>query len=242
MSGIEMAPPSSRRESGPLLGDDTEDLEYKMAPEAELKGPGGRYLAGDVDDGLVVKKKKRRKPRVAKQKKVEITLEHIERRLAKSFVVKTEKKSCKDVRISIDPRDGFMRRWDVVMILCLMFTALVTPYEIAFLAEESEKSTYEPLKDWLFWVNRMVDFLFFVDMIINFFLGFFDEDEGQWVFENKRIVLRYVRYVVFRSIPARTRVTRAFIPLAEVGGLSIWCPSSRSSLSAVPCNRTRWPA
>lgn len=180
-----------RRESGPLL----EDMEYNTAPEAELKGPGGRYLAGDMDDGMVVKKKKkRRKPRVEAKQKVEITLDHIERRLAKSFVVKTEKKSCKDVRISIDPRSGFMKRWDLVMMLCLVFTALVTPYEIAFLADISEAAGYDALADPLFWLNRIVDFLFFVDMIINFFLGFFDEDEGQWVFENKRIVLRYMRY------------------------------------------------
>ena len=189
-------PASARRDSGArLLDDGPEDIEYNVAPDEEFKAPGGgQFLAGDEDDGLVIKKKKkRRKPRAKAKKKVEVTLEHIERRLAKSFVVKTEKKSCKDVRISIDPRFGFMKRWDVVMIVCLVFTALVTPYEIAFLSEATESPDYDMVSDPLWWVNNVVSFLFFVDMIINFFLGFFDDEEGQWVFENKRIVLRYCK-------------------------------------------------
>lgn len=33
----------------------------------------------------------------------------------------------------IDPRETFMKYWDVVMLLCLIFVALVTPFEISFL-------------------------------------------------------------------------------------------------------------
>lgn len=132
-----------------------------------------------------------------------VTLDDIERRLAKSFVVKTEKKSCKDVRIAIDPRGGFMRRWDVVMIMCLLFTATVTPFEIAFLSPDADGTLSDeekkalsktiPIEDPLYWINRVVDLLFMIDMGVNFFLAFFDEDEGQWVFVNKRIVLRYLK-------------------------------------------------
>ena len=33
----------------------------------------------------------------------------------------------------INPKHWYMSRWDVVMILALVFTALVTPFEVAFI-------------------------------------------------------------------------------------------------------------
>lgn len=114
-----------------------------------------------------------------------VSLEDIERRLAKSYVYKVDtKQDCEDMRLAIDPRSGFSRNWDNAMVLCLLFTAFVTPYEIAFLGTGTGVLLY---------VNRLVDFLFVCDMGINFFLAFMDDEEGQWIFENKRIALRYLK-------------------------------------------------
>ena len=52
----------------------------------------------------------------------------------------------------IDPSGTFMKRWDLLMLILLMFTATVTPFEVAFLKPN--------LGDGLFIINRMVDFGF----------------------------------------------------------------------------------
>jgi hypothetical protein len=74
--------------------------------------------------------------------------------------------------IVIDPNSLFMRRWDFFMVVLLGFTALVTPFEVAFL---------ESGVDALFFINRMVDLGFFFDMIIQCFVKYFDPNTGQWV-------------------------------------------------------------
>ena len=35
----------------------------------------------------------------------------------------------------------------------------------------------------MFFINRTVDLSFFVDMILNFYLGFFDDKHGKWVYD-----------------------------------------------------------
>ena len=73
----------------------------------------------------------------------------------------------------------------------LAFTALVTPFEIAFL---------QPPDDWrdgLFLVNRVVDLVFALDTIVNFLLCFERFDPGTqlsvWVVEPRAIVEHYLR-------------------------------------------------
>ena len=46
------------------------------------------------------------------------------------------------------PESRFVTRWDLFTGLALIFTALITPYELAFL---------EPELDALFYVNRLID-------------------------------------------------------------------------------------
>lgn len=62
-----------------------------------------------------------------------VSLEDIERRLESSYVHDMGGRGCKDVRLSIDPRGTFMKYWDVVMLVCLLFVAHVTPFEIAYI-------------------------------------------------------------------------------------------------------------
>ena len=53
--------------------------------------------------------------------------------------------------------------WDLVTSLALIFTAIFTPFEVGFL---KASASHEPL----FIVNRVVDVIFILDMIISFFL------------------------------------------------------------------------
>eukprot|EP00965_Chrysotila_dentata_P222733 6193142-Pleurochrysis_carterae.AAC.2 len=65
----------------------------------------------------------------------------------------------------IDPRSSSrIGYWDAITGMALVFTALVTPYEVAFLSAASS-----PL-DPLFIINRVVDLIFLADMVVQFLL------------------------------------------------------------------------
>ena len=77
----------------------------------------------------------------------------------------------------ISPRTWYMRRWDLVTLVLLMFTAVVTPVEVAFLETT--------LWSILFWINRSVDALFILDIFLNFFVAIVDPEDGQLVFHHR---------------------------------------------------------
>jgi len=63
----------------------------------------------------------------------------------------------------INPTSKFMETWDLTSMFALLFVAVVTPFEVAFLPDDFLLNT-------LFWVNRVIDLFFVADMIIQFFL------------------------------------------------------------------------
>ena len=63
----------------------------------------------------------------------------------------------------INPNGDFCKNWDLLMVALLIFTAIVTPFEVGFLT---------PKFDGLYVVNRFVDSGFVADMFVNFFLGY----------------------------------------------------------------------
>ena len=52
-----------------------------------------------------------------------------------------------------------MQRWSIIMILAVMFTAIVTPVEVAL---------FDTSVNAMFWINRVVDVIFLCDIVINF--------------------------------------------------------------------------
>lgn len=54
-----------------------------------------------------------------------------------------------------------MRRWDVLVVVLLTYTATITPFEVAFLETK--------LNGW-FVIARFVDICFVIDMVLQFFL------------------------------------------------------------------------
>ena len=67
--------------------------------------------------------------------------------------------------LQIDPRKSKrIGYWDGLTSAALIYTAFVTPAEVALL--ECATSLFEPL----FMINRIVDTIFFVDMLVQFFL------------------------------------------------------------------------
>ena len=85
----------------------------------------------------------------------------------------------------IDPRhSAAISRWDIVMTLLLLYTAVVTPFEVAFLSGGLNDLV-------LFVINRVVDVLFICDIGVNFSVGYFDEGTNKWIFARDKIVRRY---------------------------------------------------
>lgn len=55
----------------------------------------------------------------------------------------------------------WLRRWEYISFVALVYVCFVTPYEVAFL-----KLRYDPL----FYINRLWDAIFFVDLVLQFFI------------------------------------------------------------------------
>ena len=85
----------------------------------------------------------------------------------------------------ISPRTWYMRKWDLVTLVLLLFTAVVTPVEVAFL----ETSLWSIM----FWINRSVDALFIIDIFLNFFVAIIDPEDGQLIFHHPTIVKTYLK-------------------------------------------------
>ena len=60
--------------------------------------------------------------------------------------------------------DPYREKWDYVVMLCAVYNCIYLPYEIAF---KNQKDCYASV-EWIDYMNYCIDFLFFVDIILNF--------------------------------------------------------------------------
>ena len=86
----------------------------------------------------------------------------------------------------IPPNSTFYQVWDVLAFFFLVYTAIVTPFEIAFLPVS--------LSDPIFWFNRLCDLFFFLDTIFVFFTPYQDPNTNAYVVDHKIIAKRYLRF------------------------------------------------
>ena len=127
----------------------------------------------------------------------------------------------------IDPRrHNFVPFWDAVMMLALMFTAIITPVEVALIDEGACITVL-----WI--LNRVIDLLFMIDIIIIFNMAY--QEEGikvTWVYSRKRIAARYLRgyfWVDFLSI-LPFWITGFVLLDMPMGGY--WCSAASVPLSS----------
>jgi potassium voltage-gated channel Eag-related subfamily H protein 7 len=123
----------------------------------------GNPTPGDADEDLA----KRQKESAQYLEKVEAMLENIR----------------KQEQFLIMPETALMQKWDMVILSCLFFTATVTPYEVAFMDTEING---------MFFVNRLVDLCFLLDMFLNFILMYHNED-GRLIRSRRLITKRYLK-------------------------------------------------
>ena len=95
-------------------------------------------------------------------------------------------------KCTLDPHSKGMQRWDSMMALGLLYTAIVTPFEVCVLLPVS---LGEMLYDPLCWTNRVVDLFFVADVVIQCFLAYQEPPDkgGQWVHNNLKIFRRYAK-------------------------------------------------
>lgn len=93
----------------------------------------------------------------------------------------------------IDPRHSTrLGYWDLATSLALLWTAVVTPVEVAFLVTPGGDKRWS---DGLYLTNRLIDVVFLSDMVLQFFVGFADEKNGaglSWKFGPEAIAKNYV--------------------------------------------------
>mmetsp|Transcript_88637 Transcript_88637/g.247995 ORF Transcript_88637/g.247995 Transcript_88637/m.247995 type:complete len:688 (+) Transcript_88637:95-2158(+) len=65
--------------------------------------------------------------------------------------------------ILLNPHSEYIKYWDLLIAVALLFTSIITPYEVVF-------TTKVAIESWLFWFNRLIDIIFVKDMIMQFFL------------------------------------------------------------------------
>jgi potassium voltage-gated channel Eag-related subfamily H protein 7 len=84
----------------------------------------------------------------------------------------------------IKPTGKWMRTWNAVIAIFLLFTAVVTPYEVSFL---------ETKLDALFFFNQIVTIGFIIDIDVNFHLAYIEPSTLQLVNDPLQIKKRYLR-------------------------------------------------
>ena len=85
----------------------------------------------------------------------------------------------------IFPDDPFKGRWDILVMVALLFVCFITPYRIAFV----EKDNVE----WVI-IDCGIDLLFLTDLILTFFMAYNDENTYEIVTDRKKIACRYLRF------------------------------------------------
>eukprot|EP00232_Nephroselmis_pyriformis_P016719 CAMPEP_0182877634 /NCGR_PEP_ID=MMETSP0034_2-20130328/14867_1 /TAXON_ID=156128 /ORGANISM="Nephroselmis pyriformis, Strain CCMP717" /LENGTH=777 /DNA_ID=CAMNT_0025010485 /DNA_START=163 /DNA_END=2493 /DNA_ORIENTATION=- len=89
----------------------------------------------------------------------------------------------KNRALARDEKSWFFSFWDPYTILLLIYTAVVTPYDVAFL---------ETSVDPLFFINRIVDVSFLFDMYLSFTSPHMQKD-GVWVYKWQVIAVGYLK-------------------------------------------------
>ena len=81
--------------------------------------------------------------------------------------------------------DSIKFRWDVIIIIMVVFNCFTIPFEIAF-----EPSFMET--NFFFTLNLMIDLCFFIDILITFRTGYIDY-YGLQCSEPKQIAINYIK-------------------------------------------------
>ena len=145
----------------------------------------------------------------------------------------------------IDPRHSVaMKLWDVVTCTALLFTAVITPYEVGFLPPPQSSM------ELLFIVNRIIDIVFLIDIVVHFMLMYPATDSDQsviWVQSPKKIMVHYLKtWFLIDTVSSLVSITD-IVAVYEQGTSGQCSPSplpllSTLALTLISTRRTRPPS
>eukprot|EP00397_Hematodinium_sp_SG-2012_P008284 GEMP01008340.1.p1 GENE.GEMP01008340.1~~GEMP01008340.1.p1 ORF type:complete len:783 (+),score=118.34 GEMP01008340.1:464-2812(+) len=100
-------------------------------------------------------------------------------------------------RLVISPDGKFNHIWGCVMATLIMYTAIIFPYRTCFIdfrVTYPNPAQSDPNEVVSFWtiMDSLVDIVFIIDLILNFFMPFID-DAGETVTRPEDIWIRYIR-------------------------------------------------
>ncbi|CAM9258924.1 unnamed protein product [Phaeothamnion confervicola] len=89
----------------------------------------------------------------------------------------------------LDPRSQAMLTWMLIIFVATVATAISTPLELAWYKADDGKWAADPF---FLVFNSIIISIFFLDMIINFNMAYFDDDDGSLVVDRKKISINYL--------------------------------------------------
>lgn len=112
-------------------------------------------------------------------------------------------------KVLLLPDDPFKIKWEMMIAVVLIFTAIMTPYRLAFTSTDN-----------LTWItiNYIIDGIFFVDIILCFFTAFEDENE-ELVHDRCVIATTYLKTWFFVDIISVLPVSE-FLQTSDFGNLA----------------------
>lgn len=87
----------------------------------------------------------------------------------------------------MSPDSSIRNLLDTICSILIMYSIIVSPYQMAFDNETSLQ------KDTLFYIDFFIDIFFILDLILNFFTAFKDEKD-EAIYKFKRILFHYVKF------------------------------------------------
>ncbi|KAG6530064.1 hypothetical protein ZIOFF_012285 [Zingiber officinale] len=86
-------------------------------------------------------------------------------------------------RFIVSPFDSRYRAWQMFLILLVVYSAWICPFELAFMRHLPAK---------LFWVESILNSFFAVDIVLTFFVAYLDRRSYVLIDDPKKIAVRYV--------------------------------------------------
>jgi len=116
---------------------------------------------------------------------------------------------------TVDPvTSQFASFWDGVLSAATLFTAIVTPAEVGF--QQGFRF------NWLFFCNQLVNAIFLMDLVFNFFLHY-QLANDDWVRDHRRIVWHYLKTNFFIDLVATFPFEMLALGLGNTCGLAKSC-------------------
>ena len=142
------------------------------------------------------------------------------------------KKLSKQATVMVDsakcvlyPMGSFRQKWDLFILVLLVYVAILTPLQIAFFDQD-----FANLQDWMGWfvMDLIVDVVFIADIVFNFRTAWMSkdpEDYGRFVFHPAEAAARYCRCVACR--------------VARRGAASVGAVTIATSVIQMPATNTK---